>query len=317
MNITANKATSLQVRNAAAITTQTVTSDLYARFIEYLDASPKTVETYTRALRQFAKWAAENGINQPTREDVLNYREDLKKDHKPSTVQNYIIATRLFFQWTEQAGLYPNVADHVKGAKLDRDHKKDYLTPRQVKKVLEGVDRTTAQGLRDYAILALMFTGGLRTIEVARANVEDLTTAGDKTVLYVQGKGHEERTAAINIPAETEDAIRQYLTIRGKLEGKAPLFSSLSDRNAGERMTTRSISRLVKNSFTAAGFTSDKLTAHSTRHTAVTLALLAGERMEEVQQFARHANITTTQIYAHHLEQANNKCSALIAGAIF
>lgn len=312
-----NAATALQIRPTAAITTQTLTGDLYTRFIEYLDASPKTIQTYTRALRQFAKWTADNGISQPTREDIIAYRDDLKRDHKPSTVQNYIIATRLFFRWTEQAGLYPNIADHVKGAKLDRDHKKDYLTPRQVKKVLEGIDRTTPQGLRDYAILALMFTGGLRTIEVVRANVEDLTTAGDKTILYVQGKGHEERTAAVNIPPETEDALRDYIAIRGKLDGKEPLFASQSDRNNGGRMTTRSISRLVKNAFTAAGYISDKLTAHSTRHTAVTLALLAGERLEEVQQFARHASVTTTQIYAHHLEQAQNRCSSLIASAIF
>ena len=232
-------------------------------------------------------------------------------------MQNYIIATRLFFQWTEQEGLYPNVAAHVKGAKLDREHKKDYLTPRQVKKVLEGVDRSTAQGKRDYAILALMFTGGLRTIEVVRANVEDLTTAGERTVLYVQGKGHEEKGAPVNIPAATEDAIREYLAIRGKLEGKEPLFASVSDRNAGGRMTTRSISRLVKNAFTAAGYTSDKLTAHSTRHTAVTLALLGGEKLEEVQKFARHADISTTMVYAHSLDAAANRCSNTIATAIF
>lgn len=317
MRTTASASTQLQIRNAAAITTQTVTEGLYSRFIAYLDAAPKTVETYTKALRQFAKWATENSINQPTREDIITYREDLKKDHKPSTVQNYIIATRLFFQWTEQEGLYPNVAAHVKGAKLDREHKKDYLTPRQVKKVLEGVDRSTAQGKRDYAILALMFTGGLRTIEVVRANVEDLTTAGERTVLYVQGKGHEEKGAPVNIPAATEDAIREYLAIRGKLDGKEPLFASVSDRNAGERMTTRSISRLVKNAFTAAGYNSEKLTAHSTRHTAVTLALLGGEKLEEVQKFARHADISTTMVYAHSLDNAANRCSNTIATAIF
>lgn len=307
--------TALQIANNTNI--QTFTADLFSRFIEYLDASPKTIETYTRAIRQFAKWTAENAITQPTREDVIAYREDLKKDHKPSTVQNYIIATRLFFSWTEQEGLYPNIADHVKGAKLDREHKKDYMTPRQVKKTLAAVDRTTSQGKRDFAILALMFTGGLRTIEVVRANVEDLTTAGERTVLYVQGKGHQERSTAINIPAEAEDAIRDYLADRGNVDGKEPLFTSQSDRNAGQRMTTRSISRLVKNAFMAAGFVSDKLTAHSTRHTAVTLALLGGETLQEVQQFARHASITTTQIYAHNLEAANNKCSNVIAGAIF
>ena len=162
---------------------QEITEDLYNSFIAYIDASQKTVETYTRAIRQFAKYMAENGIRRPVREDIIAYREWLKEDHKPTTVQNYITAVRLFFQWTEQEKLYPNIADHVKGAKLDRNHKKDYLTSRQVKKVLETAKEDSIQGLRDYAILAVMFTGGLRTIEVSRANIEDLRTAGDDTAL--------------------------------------------------------------------------------------------------------------------------------------
>ena len=150
--------------NTAIVTQRAITIDLFTSFIEYLDASPKTVETYTRAIRQFFKYVQEKGISQPTREDIIAYREYLKGSHKPTTVQNYIVAVRLFFQWTEQKGLYPNVAEHIKGAKLDKNHKKDYLTSRQVKKVLETAKEESLQGLRDYAILALMFTGGLRTI---------------------------------------------------------------------------------------------------------------------------------------------------------
>lgn len=303
---------------ANAITTAPqLTSGLYERFINYLDASPKTIETYTRAIRQFAKWTAEQGITAPTRSDIINYRDHLKESHKPSTVQNYIIATRLFFTWTAQEGLYPNVAEHIKGAKIDRDHKKDYLTPNQVKKILEKIDRSTCQGKRDYAILALMITCGLRTIEVVRANIEDLSISGDRTILYIQGKGHNERADYVNIGPEVEDAIREYLQTRKNADGKQPLFCSLSNNSKGERMTTRSISRLVKNAFINAGYNSDKLTAHSTRHTAVTLALMGGESLEEVQQFARHANIATTQIYAHNLDRAKNNCSAVIAKAIF
>lgn len=304
-------------RSNSDITNAQITAGLYDRFISYLDASPKTIETYTRAIRQFAKWSNENGITQPTREDIIAYRDHLKEDHKPSTVQNYIIATRLFFNWTEQEGLYPNVAEHIKGARLDRDHKKDYLTPYQVKKILAKIDRATDQGKRDFAIIALMITGGLRTIEVIRANIEDLTTAGDKTILYIQGKGHNERTEYINISPQVEDAIRDYLSTRETTDGKQPLFTSLSNNSKGDRMTTRSISRLVKNAFVNAGYNSDRLTAHSTRHTAVTLALMGGESLETVQQFARHANITTTQIYAHNLDRAKNNCSNVITSAIF
>lgn len=294
-----------------------ITADLFARFAAYLDAAPKTVETYTRATRQFFKWMLDNGIQRPTREDIIAYRDALKDGHKPSTVQNYITALRLFFSWTEQEGIYPNVADHVKGAKLDKAHKKDYLTSRQVKKVLEQPDRATLEGLRDYAILALMFTGGLRTIEVSRADVADIRTVGDSTALYIQGKGREEKTDYIKLQAPVEDAIRAYLTARGATDEAAPLFASLSNNSRGKRLSTRSISGIVKRCMQAAGYDSDKLTAHSTRHTAVTLALIGGQSLQEVQQFARHSNITTTQIYAHNLERAANKCEQTIAKAIF
>ena len=296
------------------IQAKSLTEDAFKSFISFIDASEKTVQTYTRASRQFAKYIYSNGITQPQREDIIAYREWLKKDHKPTTVQNYIVAVRLFFQWTEQTGLYPNIAEHIKGAKLDKTHKKDYLTSRQVKKVLETAKE---ESLRDYAILALMFTGGLRTIEVSRANVEDLRTAGDNEVLFLQGKGHEERTDYIKLMPEVEDAIRAYLTARGTTEPTEPLFTSSSNNSKGKRLSTRTISGIVKTSLINAGYNSDKLTAHSTRHTAVTLALLGGQSLQEVQQFARYANITTTQIYAHNLDRARNQCEETIAKAIF
>ena len=296
---------------------QEITEDLYNSFIAYIDASQKTVETYTRAIRQFAKYMAENGIRRPVRKDIIAYREWLKEDHKPTTVQNYITAVRLFFQWTEQEKLYPNIADHIKGAKLDRNHKKDYLTSRQVKKVLETAKEDSIQGLRNYAILAVMFTGGLRTIEVSRANIEDLRTAGDDTALYLQGKGHEERTDYIKLMPEVEDALRAYLTARGATDPEEPLFTSTSNNSKGKRISTRTVSGIVKEALKNAGYNSEKLTAHSTRHTAVTLALMGGQKLEEVQQFARHKNLATTLIYAHNLDRAKNQCEATIAKAIF
>lgn len=297
---------------------QTVGADLFSRFISYLDAKPKTIETYTRALRQLFNYLSFNGITQPQREDIIAFREELKASgHKPTTIQNYITATKLFFSWTAQEGLYPNIAEHLKGAKLNRDHKKDYLTSRQVKEVLEGIERDSLKGLRDYAILTLMVTGGLRDIEVSRADIGDLRTAGESTVLYIQGKGRDEKTDYIKVSPQVERAIRAYLTARGTVGDTEPLFTSTSNNNSGQRMTTRSISGIVKNRLKQAGYDSPRLTAHSLRHTAVTLSLLAGRDLAEVQQFARHANIATTMIYNHSIEQAKNGCSEAIAQAIF
>lgn len=296
---------------------QHITEDLYNRFIAYVDASPKTIATYTRAIRQFSNWATFRGITQPTREDILAYREWLKIDHKPTTVQNYITATRLFFQWTAQEGLYPNIAEHIKGAKLDKQHKKDYLTSKQVKKVLQKAKGESLQELRNYAILALMFTGGLRTIEIIRANLEDLRNAGDDTALYIQGKGHEEKTDYVKLMPEVETAIREYLQARGATEPKEPLFTSTSNNSKGRRLSTRTISGIVKTALIKAGYNSETLTAHSTRHTAVTLALLGGQSLQQVKQFARHKNLETTLIYSHNLDRARNNCEATIAKAIF
>ena len=306
-------------RSAAEIAQrQTVTADLYSSFISFLDAKPKTVETYTRALKQFFSWMNDNGITQPGFEDIKAYREELAATHKPATTQMYIFVVRRFFEWTGSEGLYPNVAGKIKGAKLNREPKKDYLTSDQAKAVLQGINKETLQGKRNYAIVALMLTGGLRDIEASRANVEDLRAAGNNTVLYIQGKGRDERAEYVIIPEQTERAIREYLRERGKADPTEPLFISTSNNSSGQRLTTRSISSICKEAMVAAGYDSDMLTAHSLRHTAVTLALIAnGGNIQEAQQFARHANISTTQIYAHNLERQNNRCSRYVADSIF
>ena len=130
-----NELITLQENRALAAQAE-LTEGLFYRWTSYIDASPKTIETYSKAIKQFLLYLSENGIRQPQREDIVAYRDFLKEDHKPTTVQSYLAAVKLFFQWTEREGLYPNVADRVKGAKLDTEHKKDYLTSKQTAKLL-------------------------------------------------------------------------------------------------------------------------------------------------------------------------------------
>lgn len=293
-------------------------TDLETSYINYLDSCPATVETYTKNLRQFLNYTRENNIQRPEREDIIAFREYLKaQGKKPSTIQNYITAVKLFFKWTEQNRLYPNIAEHVKGVKLSKDHKKDCLTSDQAKELLVSINTDTLRGKRDYAIVALMVSCGLRDIEVQRANIEDLRTVGNNNVLFVQGKGREDKAEYVKVPAQADKAIREYLKERGENNEQAPLFVSISNHDKGERLTTRSISRLVKTSLKEAGYDSSRLTAHSLRHTAITLSLLSGKRLDEVQQYARHKNLNTTMIYNHALEEANNSCSEAVASLIF
>jgi len=305
------------IENEYITTQQFISGEFFDRWTSYLDAKPRTIETYTRNVKPFTEYLSQNGITQPQRADIIAYRDSLKLRLKPTTVQSYLQAVKLFFQWTAQEGLYPNIADRVKGSAIDVGHKKDYLTTKQIGRLLNSIDRSALKGKRDYAMLTLMATSGLRTIEVARANIEDLRTVSDFTALFIQGKGHEEKTDYVKVVSEVEDAIRDYLTARGKALSKEPLFGSISNRNSKGRMTTRSISRVAKDRLLGVGLDSDRLTAHSLRHTAATLNLLNGATVEETMQLLRHANINTTLIYSHALERAKNNSEERIAKAIF
>ncbi|MCF0231217.1 MAG: tyrosine-type recombinase/integrase [Enterococcus sp.] len=290
---------------------------LLERFLQFLQVEEQSRKTYVNALSCFFSYLRDNNITDPVREDILNYVSFLKENYKPATVQLYVTAVRLLFKWTAQEGIYSNVAEHIKGAKVSREHKKDYLTAEQVKAIAGSFNRESLQGSRDYAIFVLAVTCGLRTVEISRATVEDLRTAGSSTVLYIQGKSRVDKSEYVKVPPATEQAIREYLSIRGKTASNEPLFASTSNRNKTGNMTTRSISRIIKSAFQVAGYDSDRLTAHSCRHTAVTLSLLAGMPIQEVQQFARHRNIATTLIYDHSIKAENNRCSEAVAGAIF
>ena len=295
----------------------TMSQDLLNSWLGFIDAMPKTIETYGKGLKQFFRYMKLEGIQNPTRQDILSYREYLKEDHKATTIQGYLASVKLFFKWTAQEGIYPNVADHIKGVKLDTDHKKDYLTSSQVSELLQSIDRDTLKGKRDYAILSLMVTTGLRTISVVRANVEDIRTIGGESALFYQGKGHEEKAEYVKLAPPVEKAIREYLQERGEIQKEAPLFASIANKNGGERLTTRSLSRIAKEHFISIGLNSERITAHSLRHTTATLNLLNGGSIEETQQLLGHKSINTTLIYAHALERAKNNSEARIASAIF
>lgn len=307
----------LSIRGSGAITEAQAVDTLFDKFVSFLDAKPRTVESYAKNLRVFFSWLSDNGINHPVFEDVKTYRDELLSKYKPSTVAAYVFAVRRFFEFTEQAGLYPNVSGKIKGATISREPKKDYLTSSQVKSVLGGIDASSLQGMRDKALVALMVSCGLRDIEASRANVEDMRTLGDKTVLFLQGKGRDERNEYVIVPAQVEAQLRAYLKARGEYKDTDALFISLSNNSKGNRMSTRSISGIAKAAMVEAGYDSKRLTAHSLRHTAVTLALLGGATAQEAQQFARHKSINTTMIYAHNLEAQRNRCSGLVADSIF
>jgi integrase/recombinase XerD len=275
------------------------------RFLAAHDIKPKSKETYRRALRQFFVYLEANGGVQPTRETLIAYKAYLiNKDLSAYTVSAYIIALRKLFQWTESEHLYANIASTIKGQKKPRGFKKDALSVKQARKLLTEMETDTITGARDYALVNLLVRTGLRTVEAERADIEDIRQQGEQAVLFIQGKGRDSKDDLVMLTDETLEPIRAYIAMRGRgVKDNSPLFISHSDRNYGERLTTRSISRIVKDKLAASGLNDRRLSAHSLRHTAVTFSLIGGATIQEAQTLARHSDINTTLIYAHNLDR--------------
>lgn len=293
-----------------------ISAQLAESWLTFLDASEKTTQTYTRSIAQFINWLRDNDITQPTAQDIRHYRDYLSQDHKPATVNAYLMSVKQFYKFLEEQGIAQDIAKNVKSIKLEADtFKKDYLTSDQARALINSIDRSTESGARDYALISLLITTGMRTIEAERADISDIRTVGNSTALYYRGKGRTEKNKFKKLAPAVEEAIRDYLAIRGATEGA--LFVSDANRNKGQRLTTRSISRIVKNRLRAIGLNSDRLTAHSMRHTSATLSLLNGSSLEEVQAMLDHRSISTTQIYSHHLNRAESQAEQRVADAIF
>lgn len=282
--------------------------NLYKSFIDYTDRKDTTVKGYFCCIRQFIKWLELNDIRQPQREDIMAYRDYLAgSDLAAGTQAQYLRAVKHFFKWTAAEGVYPNIADNVHGAKIKRDiHRKDAFDTHDVLDIAATIDRSDEHGARLYAMFLLNFVNGLRMIEIHRADVGDIKTIKGDLYLYIQGKGHDEKDTPKYLTPETSEAIKDYLQIRtAKVTPKSPLFTSTSNRrghdkegNPTNRIATTTISTMFKKCFVNAGFDSDRLTAHSGRHSAAETALHnCGANIYETQQLMGHTDPATTEIY--------------------
>lgn len=243
---------------------------------------------------------------------------------KPSTVRLYMQSVKQLFKWTAASGIYPDIAAQVHSPKVRGDiHKKDAFTPSEVYAIEKSItahaqaraeeqaaqekdtagrlQRNTEQGKRLYAMYLLAVTAGLRTIEINRANIKDLETKGGQTWLYIWGKGHTEADQRKPIAPEVYAAIKDYLSSRtDRPTGNSPLFVSTGNRSHGKRIATTTISTMLKGAMIQAGFDSERLTAHSLRHTAGTTVMELTGNLYTTQKYMRHSNPATTEIYLHN-----------------
>lgn len=309
----------IMINNAGNPAVINFSSGLFNSFVEYLDVKDSTLKGYITYTRQFMKWLQAEGISQPQREDIKAYKHYLDgQTFTAGTKAKYLQAVKYFFKWTAAEGFYPNVADNIKAAKVRQDNtKREAFTEEDVQIILDSIDRSTEAGKRDFAMILLSVTGGLRIIEMQRANIQDMQTLKGQRVLYIQGKGHDSKDDYVKLIPEVAAAIDEYLQSRPPHKKTDPLFTGTSNRNKGGRMTIPTISKNIKQVFQAAGYDSNKLTAHSLRHTSNTMLFKAGADLYTVQKHARHSDPKTTEIYLHVLDKETCRNEQKIYDQIF
>lgn len=257
-----------------------------------------------------------------------------KVNCKPNTVKQYLQSVKQFFTWTAAEGLYPNVAANVHAPKIKEAHRKDSLTAADVetieksitrradaqlaeaaaagKDVFGRIQRSTEQGKRLFAIYSLAVNAGLRTVEISRANIRDIEVKNGTACLYIWGKGHAEADTKKPLAAEVYAAIKEYISCRtDNPTGASPLFVSTGNRSRGKRIAPTTISTMLKQAMQAAGFDSERLTAHSLRHTAgQNMMDITGDNIYQTQQYMRHSSPKTTEIYLDNNNAAQDAALA-------
>lgn len=300
------------MNNLELINSNLVLKNLQTKYIEYLDVSSKTQETYLIALKQFWTWLQKNKIEKPIREDIIRFKAEMQNKVSANTVQSYLIAIKSFFKWCNYMNFYPNICDNIKGVKVDKRHKKDSLENNQIEELINAIDN-----IRDKALICLMLTTGLRTIEIERALISDIKKVGNNVVLFVQRKEHSEKDDYVILSPEICNLLEQYISTRKAVYTNDPLFISISPNSYGDALSTRSIRGIVKKWLREANLDSERLTAHSLRHTFATQSLNNGATLLEVSNALGHTSIATTQIYLDDIKRKDNPCDKIMSNLIF
>lgn len=295
------------------------------------DRAEVTQAGYNVTVKAFLEWVRNEGITRPDRDTIISYRDYLLNPHpsrktgkeitfSADTAARYFRGCKMFFGFLEAQRLYNNVTANVRSPKTRvTEFKRDFLEREDVLKVLESIDRTSETGKRDYALILACVSCGFRIIELQRANIGDIETHAGERRLYIQGKAHLEKDAYKKIEKELWEALEDYLYFRGTQDKEAPLFAAVKSnaKPGGGRLTEPSISRIVKGVLKGAGYDSRRITAHSLRHTSVTLDRKAGASLEEASKHARHSNVVITGRYDHAIEKAEAKDERRIMDYLF
>ena len=306
------------ITSMTKVSSSTGLHDLIVRYLEYCEVeknlSQTTIRMYHFYLKDFIEWAThymKKDVVTPADLDtelIKKYRVNLNRrissksneEFKKSTQKTFLVALRAFLKYLivveELEVMSP---DRILLGKSD-DRIPKVLDEEQLKKLFEVQDLNRRSGLRDRAILELLFSTGLRVSELVNLDVGDVKI--DSGEFSVIGKGRKARTVYLSPSAK--EWLRRYLATRN--DSFRPLFLRYSGKRMEEqdfdgeslRLTARSVQRLVKKYVLRAGIAVDA-TPHTLRHTFATGLLREGADLRSVQELLGHSNVSTTQIYTH------------------
>lgn len=295
-------------------------SDLIADYLEHLEVergrSVKTSMNYERYLSRFLEIAEElankeDGLKPEdiTRELLRKFRLKLNRVEnergeglQPITQAYHLIALRGFLKYLAQReikSLDPSLVElpHVVRKQVT------FLHFDEVETLLKQIDTDTENGLRDRAIIELLFSGGLRVSELTGLNRDSINL--ERREFLVRGKGSKDRP--IFVSKSAAEWVGAYLDAR--TDTLAPLFLNNSRRTQAvdtsgnyRRLTPRSVERIVQKYARMAGITKH-VSPHTLRHSFATDLLMNGADLRSVQAMLGHSDISTTQIYTHVTDQ--------------
>lgn len=289
-------------------------------FLEYLEIeqnrSQKTIQNYDHYLTRLIDFAGEIKISDIDGEMIRKWRLWLNRlgtntsDELGKTTQNYhLIALRSFLKYCARRDIPALTADKIE---LSRTVRKQvtFLTEEELERVFDEPDISTIAGLRDRAILELLFSSGLRVSELTGLDRDHINLK--RREFMVRGKGQKDRP--IFISEDAANWVTQYIDKRQ--DTAKPLFVRYSGSKKVDlsgnfhRLTPRSVQRLVARYALLGGITKH-VSPHTMRHSFATDLLMNGADLRSVQAMLGHSNIATTQIYTHvtdpHLKSVHER----------
>ena len=267
-------------------------------------ASPLTVKSYGEDLQQLAEFLASAGCRSPGDASSAILRRFAGGLHAagyaPATVARKLASTRSFYAFGQREGwMRTNPAKPIRGPRRARKLPK-FLTGGEIGKLLAAPQARQPGGLRDRAILELMYSAGLRVAELVGLDDADLDLRGGS--VRVRGKGRRERLGIVGSHARR--AVEAWLAARqqprpqsGRRLAPSPRMPLFTNR-FGNRLSVRGVARLLEKHLATAGLTG-RASPHTLRHSFATHLLDAGADIRSVQELLGHKSLVTTQIYTH------------------